>query len=99
MPPRERIRSLPRAVLRFDERSSSQIVAIPHQKGERAGDRLLIGSAAMQGIELRHALVIETDHLGIENGNALDARRLLDDARVAVGCKERCILIWRCTVE
>src|SRR3974390_376913 len=84
MPPRERIRSLPRAVLRFDERSSPQIVAIPHQKVERAGDRLLIGSAAMQGIELRHAFVIETDHLGIENGNALDARRFLDDARVAV---------------
>ena len=38
----------------------------------------------MQGIELRHAFVIETDHLGIENGNALDARRFLDDARVAV---------------
>src|SRR3974377_2407037 len=39
----------------------------------------------MQGIELRHALVIETDYLGIENGSALDARRLFDDARVAVG--------------
>ena len=37
-----------------------------------------------QGIELRHAFVIEADHLGIENGNALDARRFLDDARVAV---------------
>ena len=39
----------------------------------------------MQGVELRHALAIETDHLGIEDGSALDARRFLDDARIAVG--------------
>ena len=38
----------------------------------------------MQGIELRHVLVIETDHLAIKDGSALDARGLLDDARVAV---------------
>ena len=38
----------------------------------------------MQGIELRHALVIEIDHLGVKNGSALDARRFLDDAGIAV---------------
>ena len=48
----------------------------------------MIGGAAMQGVELRHALAIETDHLGIEDGSALDARRFLDDARIAVGWRQ-----------
>jgi len=38
----------------------------------------------MQGVELRHTLVIETDHLGIENGRLLDARSFLNEM-VAVG--------------
>jgi hypothetical protein len=39
----------------------------------------------MQGVELRHALVIEIDHLGIEDGSTLDECGLLDDARIAAG--------------
>ena len=44
----------------------------------------MIGSAAMQGIELRHTPVIETDHLGIKDGSTLDARSFLDNARITV---------------
>src|SRR6516225_6939670 len=71
--------------LAFDERPAPQIIPVPHQQIESAGYRLLISGAAMQGIKLRHALVIETDHLGIKDGSALDARRFLDDARIAIG--------------
>ena len=44
----------------------------------------MIGSAAMQGIELRHTPVIETDHLGIKDGSTLAARSFLDNARITV---------------
>src|SRR6516162_975650 len=35
-------------------------------------------------MELRHALVVETDHFGVENGRAFDMRCFLRDARVAI---------------
>ena len=43
------------------------------------------GSAAMQCIEIRNSLFVETDHLGIYNSTAFEARGILHNAGIAFG--------------
>ena len=61
-----------------------QIVALDHQQIECTSDGKVIGSAAMQGVEIWNACVVKTDHLGIHHRAAFDARGCFHNAGVAV---------------
>ena len=47
-------------------------------------DGKVIGSAAMQGVEIGSTLIVETNHLGIHNRAAFDTRRFPHNAGIAL---------------
>ena len=50
------------------ERAPPQISTIAHEQIKSTGDRLEIPSAAVQGIEIRHTIGIEINHLSVDDG-------------------------------
>jgi hypothetical protein len=47
--------------------SPPQVVAVKHQQVKGAGHRQIVGSPAVQRLEIGHPLAVEADHLGVED--------------------------------
>ena len=80
---RDRSRSLARASLALTQWLPPYIVVGDHQQIEGTSDCKMNGSAAMQCIEIRNSLFVETDHLGIYNRAAFEACGILHNAGIA----------------
>ncbi|MGB8142647.1 MAG: hypothetical protein WCF52_19510 [Pseudolabrys sp.] len=61
-----------------------QIVAIDHQQIECTSDSKMIGGAAMQGVKIWNAPLIETNSLGIHNRADFDACCCFHNAGIAL---------------
>src|SRR5262249_38664940 len=59
--------------------------AIEHQQIEGAGGSLGVIHPTMQRIEHRHAICIEPDHFSVHDCRAVNATRVSDNQRVALG--------------